>query len=46
LPLAAALQMLEQTALNMALDLTVGTRGIPEGKVVRPAFQVPIQLAN
>ena len=45
-PLAAALQMLDQTALNMAFDLTVGARGVPNGKVVRPSSQVPIQLSN
>ncbi len=45
-PLATSLQMMDQTALNMALDLAVGADGIPEGKVVRPTFQVPIQLSN
>src|SRR6267154_628335 len=45
-PLTAALQMLDQTALNMALDLTVGAHGVPDGKVVRPSFQMPIQLSN
>src|SRR6516162_5823056 len=45
-PLAAPLQMLDQTVPNVAFDLTVGTRGIPEGKVVHPSFQVPIQLSN
>src|SRR6266581_5681493 len=45
-PLATSLQMLDQTALNMALDLTVGTRGISQGEVVRPSSQVPIQLSN
>src|SRR5215472_897240 len=45
-PLAASLQMLDQTVPNVALDLTVGTGGVPEGKVVHPAFQVPIQLSN
>src|SRR5258706_2741155 len=38
--------MLDQTVLNVALDLTVGTQGIPKGKVVRPAFQMSIDLAN
>src|SRR5712675_3032207 len=45
-PLAASLQMLDETALNKAVDLTVNTRRVPEGEVVRPAFQVPIQLSN
>src|ERR1039457_6768418 len=45
-PLAAALQMLDETAPNVSIDLAVGARGIPKGKVVRPPFQVPIQLAN
>src|ERR1035437_3155586 len=45
-PLAAAAQMLDQTALNMALDLTVGAAGAPEGKVVRPTFQAPVLLSN
>src|SRR5260370_39043032 len=44
--LAASLQMLNQTALNIAIDLTVDTDGITEGKVVRPPSQVPIQLSN
>ena len=38
--------MLDQTVPNIAFDLTVGTGGVPEGKVVHPSFQVPIQLAN
>src|SRR6516225_6850433 len=45
-PLAAPLRVLDQTVPNVAFDLTVGTRGIPEGKVVHPSFQVPIQLSN
>src|SRR5690606_16287160 len=45
-PLAAALQMLDQTALNVALDLRVGTRDVPETEVVSPALQLPVQLAN
>src|ERR1017187_5648756 len=45
-PLAAALQMLDETAPNVSIDLAVGARGVPNGKVVRPPFQVPIQLAN
>src|SRR5215467_1483409 len=44
--LAPALQMLDQTVPNVALDLTVGTRGIPKGEVVHPALQMPIQLSN
>src|SRR5262249_2743828 len=34
------------TVPNVAFDLTVGTRGIPEGKVVHPSFQAPIQLSD
>src|SRR5258708_6052257 len=45
-PLTAALQMLDQTALNIAVDLTVNAPGVPDGKIVRPPFQVPIQLSN
>ena len=45
-PLAASLQMLNRTALNIASDLTVNPRRIPDGEVVRPAFQVSIQLTN
>src|SRR5271165_2116082 len=45
-PLAAALQMLDQSAPNISIDLTVGAGGVSEGEIVRPSFQVPIQLAN
>src|SRR3954470_18788151 len=45
-PLAAPLQMLDQTVPNVTFDLTVGAGGVPDGKVVHPAFQVPIQLSN
>jgi hypothetical protein len=45
-PLAASLQMSDQTVPNVAFDLAENTGGIPEGKVVRPSFQVPIQLPN
>jgi hypothetical protein len=38
--------MLDQTVPNIAFDLAVGADGIPQGKVVRPTCQVPIQLAN
>src|SRR5713101_3734629 len=38
--------MLDQTALNMALDLAVGAHGIPQGKVVCPSFQMPIELSD
>jgi hypothetical protein len=44
--LAASLQMLDQTALNMAFDLAVSAHMAPDGKVVRPASQLPIQLSN
>src|SRR6185436_920005 len=45
-PLAASLQMLDQTVPNIAFDLAVSADGIAERKVVHPTFQVPIQLAN
>src|ERR1700730_12487674 len=45
-PLAASLQMLNQTVPNIAFDLTVGADGVAERKVVPPTFQVPIQLTN
>ncbi len=45
-PLTAPLQMLNQTALNVAFDLTVSAYWVSEGKVIRPTFQVPVQLAN
>src|ERR1700676_2543932 len=45
-PLAASLQMRDQTIPNIAFDLTVGADGVAERKVVHPTFQVPIQLAN
>src|SRR5690349_19023360 len=45
-PLAAPLQMPDQTALNIAFDLTVGAGGIAERKVVRPTFQMPIEFSN
>src|SRR6266852_8336420 len=38
--------MLDQTIPNIAFDLAVGADGIPQGKVVRPTCQVPIQLSN
>src|SRR5437867_7383737 len=38
--------MLDQTALNIPIDLTVDTRGVPNGKVVHPTSQVPVQLSN
>ena len=38
--------MLDQTVPNIALDLTVGAGGVAERKVIHPAFQMPIQLAN
>src|SRR5947209_13775604 len=44
--LAAALQMLDQTALNVAFDLTVRAHGVSQGEVVRPSFQMSVQLAN
>jgi hypothetical protein len=44
--LTAALQMLDQTALNVVLDLTVDAGRVSEGKVIDPAFQMPIQLSD
>src|ERR1035437_8188785 len=38
--------MLDQATAHVPIDLPVCTRGIPNGKVVRPAFQVPIQLSS
>src|ERR1035438_9588176 len=38
--------MLDQASAHVPVDLPVGARGIPNGKVVRPSFQVPIQLSN
>src|SRR5579872_288262 len=45
-PLAAALQMPDQTVPNIALDLTVGAGGVAKREVVHPTSQMPIQLAN
>src|ERR1700738_1215593 len=38
--------MPDETASHVPVDLPVHARGIPEGEVVRPAFQVPIQLSD
>jgi hypothetical protein len=38
--------MPDETASHVPVDLPVHARGIPEGEVVRPALQVPIQLSN
>src|ERR1700730_10414061 len=38
--------MPDETASHVPVDLPVHASGIPEGEVVRPAFQVPIQLSN
>jgi len=45
-PLAASWQMLDETVPNVALDLTVGAGGVPEGKVVHPTLQVSVQLSD
>ena len=44
--LAASLQMVDETPLNVALDLAVGAHGVPQGKIVRPSLQMPIHLSN
>src|ERR1017187_6528424 len=38
--------MLNQATAHVPIDLPVRTRGVPNGKVVRPPLEVPIQLAN
>src|ERR1700675_4796585 len=38
--------MPDETASHVPVDLPVHARGIPKGKVVRPAFQMSIQLSN
>src|ERR1035441_6086465 len=38
--------MLNQATAHVPVDLPVRTRGVPNGKVVRPPFQMPIQLSN
>jgi hypothetical protein len=43
-PLAAPLQMLDETTTHEPVDLPVNTRRISKREVVRPAFQVPIQV--
>ena len=45
-PLAASLQVLDQTALKVEIELTENAGRVPEGKVVHPASHVPIQLAQ
>src|SRR5207244_12782782 len=45
-PLAASLQMLDQTVPSISINLAVGARGIPERKVVPPALHLSIQLSN
>jgi hypothetical protein len=44
--LTAPLQVPDETAAHVPVDLPVHASGIPKGKVVRPAFPVPIQLSN
>jgi hypothetical protein len=44
--LAPPLQMPEQTVPNVAFDLTVGTGWVPEGEVVYPTSEMPIQFPN
>src|ERR1017187_10317486 len=36
----------EPAAAHVPVDLPVRVRGVPNGKVVHPPFQVPIQLSN
>jgi hypothetical protein len=38
--------MLDQATAHVPVNLPVNAAGVPNGKVVRPPFQVPIQLAN
>src|ERR1700676_2029813 len=38
--------MPDETASHVPVDLPVHASGVPEREVVRPAFQVPIQLSN
>src|SRR3974377_1748412 len=45
-PLTASLQVPDQTVPNVSIDLAVHARGVPKGKVVPPAFQVPIELSD
>src|SRR5450432_657971 len=44
--LTASLEMPDQAAAYEPVDFPVHARGISKGKVVRPSFQVPIQLSN
>src|ERR1039458_1392683 len=45
-PLTAPLEMPDQTAAYEPVDFPVHALGIPKGKIVRPPFQMPIQLSN
>src|ERR1017187_559894 len=38
--------MLDQATAHVPVNLPVNAAGVPNGKIVRPPFQVPIQLAN
>src|ERR1035438_9113352 len=38
--------MLDQATAHVPVNLPVNAVGVPNGKVVRPPFQVPIQLSN
>src|ERR1017187_1167938 len=38
--------MLDQATAHVPVNLPVNAAGVPNGKVVRPPFQVPIQLSN
>src|ERR1700730_1043493 len=44
-PLTASLEMLDKTGTHVPIDLPVSDQGIPDGKIVRPSFQVSIQLS-
>src|ERR1039457_4575970 len=45
-PLTAPLEMPDQTAAYEPVDFPVHALGISKGKIVRPPFQMPIQLSN
>src|ERR1022692_2426349 len=38
--------MLDQATAHVPVDLPVDAAGVPNGKIVRPPFQMPIQLSN
>src|SRR6185369_14717751 len=44
--LAAALQMLPQPVLKVAIEVAKSPAGIPTAEVITPAFEMPVQIAN